>query len=249
MNSDTKSVLNTLNVLIVIIIILVLVYFCFNTTNTTNIINKEGFTNDEAIQNIASVYNTGTMTVTNSNVTSVLTAKTAAVQGDLNVTGASNLTGKLTSANAQINNLTAPIANITTLNVTGNANTTGNLLVNGTLKSNGIFTPTGGEQAIVIYLNQKTTPNQWDQTLWVRTVSNYFKKSMPDGTMLNFIFVYFYDGNLRAANTNYHVIFFTGVKVGNQVLCYEGAPRHQGIGDVYNSTSNDASWRAIITNP
>lgn len=234
MNQDTKSISSTVKVFIIVaIVVLLLLYFYSNTTPSTN----EGFTNDEAIRNIASIYNTGTMTVTNSNVTNALTVQTATIKGALGVSGATNLLGGLTANTAQINALTAPTANITTLGVTGAANI------------NGISNPMGGEQVKVIYLNQTTNPNQWDQTVWNKTMTTYFRKSMPDGLMQKFALVYFYNGGLRATNTGYHVVFMTGIKIGNQVLFYEGAPRHTGTGDLYNGVSNDANWRGTITNP
>jgi hypothetical protein len=90
--------------------------------------NNEYFTNDEAIQNIASLYNASNFEITNAKITGALTANTANVINlatpTANITTltapTTNVTN-FTTSNAIINSLTAPTANITNMNNT-NAN-------------------------------------------------------------------------------------------------------------------------------
>jgi len=238
---------------ILIALIIVVLFCCFG--NNKILVDgfsesfTEGFTNDEALQNVASIYNTGNMSVTNANITNALVAKTATVQGNLGVTGATNLTGNLTSNVAQINNLNANAANINSLTVSSNSNMMGSLAVNGGLYANGTIYPNRGEQANMIYLNQTTQPNQWDQTIWITRMSTYFKKSMPDGTILKFVIVYYWNGALLGANTFYHVVSFMGVKIGNQIMFYELNPRQTDTGNLYTASTNNTVWRGNVTNP
>jgi hypothetical protein len=224
----------TLSILIVIAIVLLLYYFNSNM--------MEGFTNDEALKNIASIYNSGNMSVTDANITNSLTAKTATINGDLKVTGTTNLLGNGLFAN----DLRSNTGNIGIFSA-GNAyakslNVTGATIMDGNLKVNGLFAPKG-EQVIVIY-------NQWDQPLWIKTMASYFKKSMPDGTLLKFVFIHPNGAALRDVNANYYVAYLTGIKVGNQIICHEMVPRHQGTGDLYNNpATTDVNWRGAITNP
>jgi hypothetical protein len=145
------------NIIVVIIIILIVIY----------IINKyvytEHFTNDEAVQNIASLYNqakfsvtdltaTGTSNLNTVNMTGNTTLKggshfpytdgnnyitstnnilrggPTSVQGDLNVSGTSNLPNINTSGNINVNTLTVGA---------GGATINGNLTVNGKITANG----------------------------------------------------------------------------------------------------------------
>ncbi len=149
--------INPINIIIVIIVILIVVYII------NKCINIEHFTNDEAVQNIASLYNqskfavtdltaTGTSNLNTVNVTgntqfkggswfpytdgnnyitstnNILRGGPTSVQGDLNVTGNSNLPNINTSGNINVNTLTVGA---------GGATINGNLTVNGKITANG----------------------------------------------------------------------------------------------------------------
>lgn len=84
----------------------------------------EGFDNTEAIQNLASMYNSGTITASNLNITGNLT-----VGGTSNMNGATNMSGS-----TNISNLTAGTASIT-----GNATIGGTTTMNDDLTLNAVY--------------------------------------------------------------------------------------------------------------
>jgi hypothetical protein len=88
-----------------------------------NRVIAEHLTTDEAIRNVASVYNTDQMAITNMNVTNTVTAN------KLNVTGATTTKG-LTNTGA--------FANTGNITNTGTLTSTGNITTQGTLNSTGI---------------------------------------------------------------------------------------------------------------
>ena len=123
-------------IIIVLVILLIIVYFCSK---------SEGFaTNDEAIANVASIYNKDNMTVTNMTATNLVQGKALYVSGtdkgtthfpylgdgkgdnyirgtthvengDLNVTKNLNVTGAITSPT--INTINARIATLEAINI------------------------------------------------------------------------------------------------------------------------------------
>lgn len=114
---------------------------------------------------------------------------------------------------------------------------TGDLQVQGNLTVNGTSNLTGGIQAIVV-----DAPN-WN-TYYFReqiTNGNYFKKNMPDGTTLRFLFVY---PNRNASNMS--IWNGLAIKIGNQFMIYDANPQHQGIGNPWSSGSSDLTWRGNI---
>jgi hypothetical protein len=127
-------------VIYIIIIIMILLMFLYVNNDV------EAFTNDEAVQNLASLYNASNFVVTNANITSALTANTANI-------------ARLTAPVATINNLTAPVATITNLtaptatitNLTAPTATITNLTAP-TANINNLTAPTAN-------INNLTTPN------------------------------------------------------------------------------------------
>lgn len=98
----------------IIVILILVVIIVFNTysisclENEVNSLKKiEGFNNsdlsNEALANIASIYNNKNLTVTNLNVTGNLTvAGNSSVQGNTTTNGTASITGKLTTGSAKI---------------------------------------------------------------------------------------------------------------------------------------------------
>jgi len=110
MNSEYEIWIYTL----IMTIIVILIFMAFS--NTT----LETFSTNEAISNIASLYNSNNFTVSNINVTS-----------SLNVAGTTNLKGELTNlGNAKIN---GNITNNGNTSITGNLSTNGNATIKGSL--------------------------------------------------------------------------------------------------------------------
>lgn len=141
-----------------IILITLIICMCI----ATNKLSIEGMTSGEAIQNVASIFNTEEMVVKNLTVTGNLSVggktatKSQSIDGDVNVTGKTTLIGPLTSNDT----ITAKAANVSdTLNVTGKSTlsgacSTGNLLVNDTATIKGqtiIGTPSSTDLVISSY--------------------------------------------------------------------------------------------------
>ena len=89
--------------IVILLLILVLIYYKLNK-------KKENLTNDEAITNLASLYNNSNMTVTNMSVTGNIVARDYSgnnidLSGNLNVGGNVNSNGNLTIKNISANSL------------------------------------------------------------------------------------------------------------------------------------------------
>ncbi len=240
-----------INIIILIVVILV-VFYVIN-----KCVNIEHFTNDEAVQNIASLYNqskfavtdltsTGTATLNTLNVNgnaqfkngsffpytdgnnyitspnNILRGGITSVQGNLNVSGATNTNtlavanGATINGNTTINALTTGYsANIgTDLNVKGNTTLTGPLTV------------TGGIQHIVL-------DSTWDSNAFNQKMKPYFNRSMPDGTAKTFIFV----APNRTSGGNVNMRRIEAVKLGTQIVIFgyldwiSGSPWVSASGD------------------
>lgn len=110
MNTEYEIWIYTL----IMTVIIVLIFMAFS--NTT----LETFSTNEAISNIASLYNSTNFTISNVNVTS-----------SLNVAGTTNLKGELTNlGNAKIN---GNIINNGNTSITGNLSANGNTTIKGSL--------------------------------------------------------------------------------------------------------------------
>jgi hypothetical protein len=93
---------NKILILILILVIIVLYFLYEDQENLDSTSTTQNLSN-EAIQNIASIYNNQNMTVTNLTATNQVNIKDAKMSGNLNVSGSitGNVTGKLTSPNGK----------------------------------------------------------------------------------------------------------------------------------------------------
>ena len=214
----------------------------------------EGFSSDEAIQNVASLYNQSKLTVTDFNSTG------NAVLGNTTIT---NLTvPTLTTTNTTVSGtLNANVANVSGILSTGALYSKGgthfpytdgnnyitsnnNILrggpttIQGNLQVDGIIQPIR-EQAHVIY------PIQWDQRVWIKyiTDNNYFKRNMPDGTIIKFIFVH--PGDMNPSHPNRWIRYAETFKVGNQFFWFDKF-NIENYANPANNPSNDLTWRGNI---
>ena len=207
----------------------------------------EGFSSDEAVQNIASLYNQAKMTVTDFTSTGTSTLNNMNISGKAsvptissnNITASAAIKGDSLAANtgAITGNFKTGslVAGASTL---GAINATGNSKINGDLTITGQVTPFN-EQVNVVY------PIQWDQSAWVKYISdkNFFDRSMPDGTLLKFLFIH--PGNMNNSDPNRWFANCQAVKVGKQFLLIN-LQRHENIPNPVVNTSNDLSWRGNI---
>ncbi len=143
--------------LITIIIVIIAIFCIFNKQEL-----YENFTNDEAIQNVASLYNSGLATVTNLTATGTGTI-TNLVAPTGNIT---NLTANnLTSPTANITNLTASNTNITNLNAaTGKINN-----LSAPSANIGNLTVTASNIPVIPLIVSPIAINQgwtWDDQIW-----------------------------------------------------------------------------------
>ena len=218
----------------------------------------EGFSSDEAIQNVASLYNQSKLTVTDFDSTGNTILKNATI--------ANLTTPKLVATNADVNGtLAVNVANINGILSTGALYSKGNssggshfpysdgnnyitsnnnilrggpTTIQGNLQVDGII-QSSREQINVVY------PIQWDQSMWIRHVTNgnYFKRNMPDGTLIKFLFVH--PGDMNPSHPNRWIRYCHMVKIGNQFIL-ANVSDHQNIPNPSNNSSNDGSWRGNI---
>lgn len=204
----------------------------------------EGMTADEAVKNVASLYNTTKLTITDLTSTGNTSLNNATVTtGTINAATIPTLnstTGTITNLNATKGNITGGLTVKSGLNAdTGTIGTTtlGSTTINGNLNVTGTSNLAKGVQAIVL-----TAPN-WDAGKFKDQIvsGGYFTKDMPDGTTLRFMFVY---PNKTQSNT--HIWHGVAVKLGNQFLLYEITPTHKDVGNVWSSKSNNGTYRGDI---
>ncbi len=144
-------------IICITIVIVFIILFLFNKQE-----QYENFTNDEAIQNVASLYNSGLATVTNLTATGTGTI-TNLVAPTANIT---NLTANnLTTPTSNITNLTASNTNITNLNAsTGKINN-----LSAPTANIGNLTITTGNIPVVPLIISPININQgwtWDNQIW-----------------------------------------------------------------------------------
>lgn len=260
------------NKYIILILVIILFLILFTYKNQENITSDSGKTlSDEALQNIASVYNTQNLKATNIEATNIIKA------GNIN-------SENITSGNITSGNITA-----------GNINISGSSIVN-TIKSGNNINPTflkggmlcdptgrycmgtnklgndnegyglymfdinsdgkGGWAGVPMHLNNSVFTGagmgnnsivlesaQWSTPYFIQLITNgnYFKTTMQDGTRINFMFVF---PNKSASNT--HIWNGVAVKMGKQFLLYEIQPTHTNVGNVFANQSNDPNWRGNI---
>jgi hypothetical protein len=229
----------TLTIIAIITIIIIIVYILNGNCET------EYFTNDEAVQNIASLYNQAKFAVTDLTSTGTSTLNTANVNGLLTANNGATINGNSTinsiktngiAVNGATSTTTLNVANGATINgsttinslTTGyNANIGTDLNVKGNTTLTGSLNPTGGIQAIVL-------DSAWDQNTFNQKIKSYFNRSMPDGTMRTFVFVF--PNKTTVGNVNMRR--YEVMKLGNQVILFDGyrdwispSPWMNGAGD------------------
>jgi len=222
--------------LFVIIIVLVVNKFMNSYEHMT--------TTDEALQNIASLYNENNMKVGN------FTSTQDASFNNLEATGISKFTNSthtkstiqdltaptFTSTTGKIDNLTAKSVNATNASVYENADVDGNLTVKGLIDAN-------RRQVKVAY------PVKWnwdDLSEMVAYVSKekLFTKSMPDGTAIDILHVH--PEGMDKSHSNRYFRLHTAVKWGNQFLLFDNFRVHGPIPDPKMNASSDLKWRGNI---
>lgn len=220
-----------------IIAILILILIClFLLTPKYNRNMTEGFSSDEAVQNIASLYNQAKLTVTNFVSTGTSALSTANI-GTLNAT--------TSVANAMTVNTTLKTNALTTGTMAAGTSTLGTTTINGTATVNGTTNVNGGLTVTGIMNSPRDQlvvmqTSVWDKTTWISaiTAGNYFTRTMPDGTLIKFLFVYT-SGN----NVSYN--YAHTIKVGNQFL-YTEVLQVTGVPNPSTNQSNSLSARGNI---
>ena len=98
----------------------------------------EGFADSEAIANLAKLYNTGNMKVTNLEVTNGLTVKGASTLNTIRAIGASTLNTLNATGASTLNTLrTTGASTLGSTNITGNVNIAGTTIFNGNTSHRG----------------------------------------------------------------------------------------------------------------
>lgn len=258
--------------IITIIILLVMTLMIFLTCEKKHV--QENFSSDEAIQNIASLYNQANLTVTNFTSTGNTTLKGNAsgathfpytdgnnyltsnnnilrggpttIQGNLNVDNAAIIKGSLSA---------------------GTANFNGPSDVGGTC-----FNCAGTDSANYISGRQNIIrggPTTVQSNLQVDGSANFNKGiqsivlDAPDWRTPAFV-NQIKSGNYFSRNSpdgttlrfffifpskgasNTHVWHGVAVKLGQQFLLYEITPQHTNVGNLWSSSSNNGDWRGNL---
>jgi hypothetical protein len=219
--------------------------------------------NDEAIANVASLYNNTQMTVNNLTASQGITANNLTVQGstttkDVNAQNitAQNITTKgMSSDNLNVNNIMSATRGYFKGGDAGGGGQThfpytdgtnyirGHTTHNGNLNVTGVIT--GQQIAIAMIDDNANLP--WDRSKWLQNIADrkLLTKSMPDGTMLPFFLNHYNSNNSSNPNRDMRLIFL--VKLGNQAMAYEMPQSHDNIPNPRNnSVSNDTQWRVAL---
>lgn len=221
-------------VIITILLLIILIIFIICLIKYGYVI-YEGFSSDEAIQNVASLYNQSSLTVGNFTSTGTTTLGNATVN---NLNATAGTIGTATSTNQTVNGtLNANVANVGGGLTANSANVTGALSANsatlGGTNINGILNVSEGIQGIVVNF-----ANGWDAGQFLNIAKNYFSRNTPDGTTLRFFFI----NPNTGAGPNQNVWHALVVKLGQQLLLYEVQPEHNGVGNLWSGQAN-SNWR------
>lgn len=255
---------NKILILILILVIIVLYFLYEDQENLDSTSTTQNLSN-EAIQNIASVYNNQNMKVTNLESTGILKG---------NIINASSIN---TSENITAKNVYGTLSSDNSNNYVVNMQSNGDLCIydktakkniwvagkNGTVSSPEYkYIANMQDNGDLCVLDTSTGKNIWcggkngwggnsivlDAPAWytgsfVQLIANgnYFNKDMPDGTRINFMFVF---PNKVAANS--HIWNGVAVKMGKQFLLYQISPTHTDVGNVFTNASNNGEWRGNI---
>lgn len=247
--------MRVLNLLLIYVVIVLIVL---------NIINRLGsiehMTTDETLRNIGSIYNTEKMIVSNLDITNDtnlknlnvtdntklkdLTVSNTSKFNNVNVEGVLNLKGGKNPNNWGThfpysdgeNYIRGKTNHDGILQVNNNTNINGALTIRDNLTSQNkqpLFIPSGIAEVGIFKFNIP-----WNQAEFVKYIENgkYFKKNMPDGTILKFIFV-----NMNG--TQRTVRYIHAVKYNDSFLIYNLSPDHQFT---VPNVANDKNWRGNI---
>lgn len=238
-----------MNIIIALIFVILLIFITCKCISD----NTEDFSNNEAIQNLADVYNEAKLTVTDFVSTGASTLNTATVK---NLSSPVGKIDSLTSSGITVNGDTTMNGALVVKSIhtqsdswfpytDGNNYLTGksNILrggpttIQGNLQVDGSANFNGGIQAIVL-----DAPS-WSTVSFLAQIKSggYFNRNTPDGMALRFIFVY---PNRSAGNT--HIWHGIAIKLGQQFLLYEITPEHTNVGNLWNNVSNDGTWRGNL---
>jgi hypothetical protein len=226
-----------MNIVIITVLLLLVLLICLI---KCGYVTYEDFSSDEAVQNVASLYNQNAMTVGDFTSTGTITGN--------NLNATNGTIGTLASSNQTVNGtLNVNVANVNGTLTTNATNVNGGLTVKNGLNAdgatlgnttvNGVLNATGGIQAIVL-----SAPN-WNTAAFINQAKPYFSGNMPDGTTLRFLFVYPGTGGGAGNQNVWHANI---VKLGQQILLYELQPEHDGISNLWSGQSNDLSWRGNL---
>lgn len=206
----------------------------------------ERFDVDEASQNIASLYNSQEMTLTNLDVTQNLKAKDTN-SNSLTVSGQSKL-ANMTADKASINQATINTINTNGINAkgaTGSGNRAAthfpwkdgtNYISGPTLLRGGPLILNQGYQTLIL-----NAPN-WDRRKFVQQIENGgYMKGLEDGSVRDFIFIY----PNRNTQPKVRVWYAKAVKLGKQFFLFHVTPDHHAS-NPFTATSDDGTWRGNI---
>jgi hypothetical protein len=224
----------------------------------------ENFTNDEAIQNVASLYNSGMATVTNLNATTSIKTPTLSSDGRLHISG-NELLYLLNKNGVIVGKEWGGNGN---LNVQGDATVNGGIIAKGNGSGNTHFPFTdgnnyitsnnnilrGGPTTVQGNLNVSGTitekvnvvyPIEWDQDKQIAYITNnkFFNKNMPDGTLLKFLFVH--PGGMNLNHPNRWIKYVDAIKYGNQFIFFVHNT-HENIENPLTQKSSRLDWRGNI---
>lgn len=221
----------------IIIMVLIVIYIFTD--------KYEGFTNDEAIQNVASLYNQAKLSVTDFTSTGTATLNNVNVANVANLNGQTNLnsvwvTKKLTATDILVGNVLT-VGNGAT--ITGPTNLQGALNVSGTLSGPAVdalqkkITDLSNQVNATIIKSPK-----WDVTVFMQLLQQgqYFNSSQPDGYTRRFIFVH-PSGDVSTTVFDYWHAIVT--KIGKQFFMWElNVPEHITVPNPASNSSNSV-WR------
>jgi len=205
---------------IILIIIILTILFLYKTQE--NITSESGKTlSDEALQNIASVYNTQNMIVTNLNATNQAIFKDTKMSGNLNVSG--TITGNV------VGNLTGNVVGNVVGNVTGNINSP---------NSQYILKMEDGKNGdnLVIYDNSGNVYKKMKQWVYKGCYRDNRKRVLSD-----------YPGDLGVSNCQKYAEFnkykYMASQYGGQCFAGNNDPTVLGAGDANQCNNYDGgAW-------
>ena len=248
--------------LIVIIIIFLIIFL----VKIYNIKKLEHLTtqSDEAVQNLASLYNKDQLTIGKINVVNDANLKNATIEEAKiqNSTIQNGIIQNGTIQNGTIQNGTAKLLKMDKLQFGDKwlISATGDFYTNDTwlrfmnaagtgyadFAANGLWaTKLNGRDVADILAVKVIYPVQWGNSHFVKHIQDarYFNNDMPNGTVFQFLFVH--PGNFDTNHPNRWFAYRKAIKFGKQFLLIDG-PNHENVPNPENNLSNDGNWRGNI---